>query len=255
MTPHVIKRIQKFYAAAVTVITILAGLCLMAACLGLYLSGDEPFSRETVGAAFSSIALVEYLCLGVVILGFLLELVLPKQKRSVQVLRQHKRILSRLYGTKDLQQASPHTARQIARLQSYERIWQAVTIATLSVGILAFMVYLLRADRFILEDINGCVLRATAALLICMSVPFACAITGHYRRIHIMERQIAHLKALPARSDALTPHTKAAAPLLLPRLVFLTAAIVLLVYGFFTGGTADVLVKAINICTECVGLG
>ena len=255
MTPHVIKLIQKFYAAAVTVITILAGICLMVACLGIYLSGDEPYSREAVSAAFSSIALVEYLCLGVVILGFLLELILPKQKRSVQVLLCHKRILSRLYGTKDLQQAPPHTAQQIRQLQSYERFWQAVTIATLGAGILAFMVYLLRADQFHLEDINGCVLRATAVLLICMSVPFACAITGHYRRVHIMKRQITLLKTLPARTDPLTPHAKAAAPLLLPRLVFLTAAIVLLLYGFFTGGTADVLVKAINICTECVGLG
>ena len=31
--------------------------------------------------------------------------------------------------------------------------------------------------------------------------------------------------------------------------------LVILVYGFFAGGTADVLTKAVNICTECVGLG
>ena len=32
-------------------------------------------------------------------------------------------------------------------------------------------------------------------------------------------------------------------------------AVAVLVYGFCTGGTADVLTKAKNICTECVGLG
>ena len=32
-------------------------------------------------------------------------------------------------------------------------------------------------------------------------------------------------------------------------------AVALLVYGFISGGTADVLTKAKNICTECVGLG
>ena len=255
MAPNTIKRIQKLYAAAVTVITILAGLCLMAACLGIYLSGDKPFSREAVGAAFSTIAIVEYLCLGVVILGFVLEWLLPKQDRSVRVLRQHKRILSRLYATKDLQQGSSLTVRHITQLQSYERIWQAVTIISLGAGILAFVVYLLSEDRFLLDDINGCVIRATVALLICMSVPFACATIGHYQRIDLMEQQIVLLKELPALADPHTPPAKATPSLLLPRLVFLAAAIALLVYGFFTGGTADVLVKAINICTECVGLG
>lgn len=39
------------------------------------------------------------------------------------------------------------------------------------------------------------------------------------------------------------------------RLVILSSAIVILIFGFVTGGYADVLTKAINICTECIGLG
>lgn len=39
------------------------------------------------------------------------------------------------------------------------------------------------------------------------------------------------------------------------RLVILSTAIVILIFGFITGGYADVLTKAINICTECIGLG
>ncbi len=35
----------------------------------------------------------------------------------------------------------------------------------------------------------------------------------------------------------------------------LALALALLLFGFFTGGTVDVLTKAVNICTECVGLG
>ena len=38
-------------------------------------------------------------------------------------------------------------------------------------------------------------------------------------------------------------------------LVILVLAVGLLILGYCTGGTADVLTKAINICTECVGLG
>ncbi|MBQ7330725.1 MAG: thioredoxin [Oscillospiraceae bacterium] len=39
------------------------------------------------------------------------------------------------------------------------------------------------------------------------------------------------------------------------RVALLVIGIGVLMYGFLSGGTADVLTKAINICTECVGLG
>jgi len=35
----------------------------------------------------------------------------------------------------------------------------------------------------------------------------------------------------------------------------LIVAVGLMILGIATGGLADVLAKAINICTECIGLG
>ena len=39
------------------------------------------------------------------------------------------------------------------------------------------------------------------------------------------------------------------------RLVLLGAAVALVALGVTNGGAHDVLVKAVNICTECIGLG
>jgi len=39
------------------------------------------------------------------------------------------------------------------------------------------------------------------------------------------------------------------------RTVVIIAAVILIIAGILNGGALDVLVKAINICTECVGLG
>ena len=39
------------------------------------------------------------------------------------------------------------------------------------------------------------------------------------------------------------------------RVSLLTLSVLLIVVGIFNGGAADVLQKAINICTECIGLG
>jgi len=39
------------------------------------------------------------------------------------------------------------------------------------------------------------------------------------------------------------------------RIAILTVAVLLVTLGLLNGGMHDVLVKAINICTECIGLG
>ncbi len=39
------------------------------------------------------------------------------------------------------------------------------------------------------------------------------------------------------------------------RLILAGAAVALVVLGIMNGGARDVLVKAVNICTECIGLG
>ncbi|MBQ9027901.1 MAG: thioredoxin [Lachnospiraceae bacterium] len=39
------------------------------------------------------------------------------------------------------------------------------------------------------------------------------------------------------------------------RRILMAAAILFIVMGIFNGSMKDVLVKAIRICTECVGLG
>ena len=44
-------------------------------------------------------------------------------------------------------------------------------------------------------------------------------------------------------------------PLLVIRIILLLIAVGLISWGVLNGGLYDVLVKAINICTECIGLG
>ena len=61
--------------------------------------------------------------------------------------------------------------------------------------------------------------------------------------------------AAGAEKPTVLPQKKKVCSLLVLRWALLAVGIVLLVYGFFAGGTEDVLTKAVNICTECVGLG
>ena len=48
---------------------------------------------------------------------------------------------------------------------------------------------------------------------------------------------------------------KTSAGLTLLRWIVLVSALLLILFGILNGSMADVLAKAANVCTECIGLG
>ena len=89
-----------------------------------------------------------------------------------------------------------------------------------------------------------------------MAVPFGYGIFSAYFARASIRREIDLLKSAGAnRSPTPAPANKKTNGLLLGRFAILVLAVSILLYGYLAGGTADVLTKAINICTECVGLG
>lgn len=253
MRPH-FHRVHLIYAICVSLSIVVAGVCLMAACLGIYLSGDDPFTRQSVAAAFAPISVPVYLCLCLVVLGFVLELIAPKEQRPAVVGKQRRAILSRLRSQADASQAPRELQQQIFRARQLYRLGHILSWVLMGLGALIFAAYLLSADRFSVEDINASVLRCTVAAAVCFAVPLGWIMANAYWRIRVMDREIACLKQLPKAVPASQPAKKASS-VWIAQLLIVAVAVALIFYGAFTGGAADVLVKAINICTECVGLG
>ncbi|MFR8332857.1 MAG: CD1871A family CXXC motif-containing protein [Oscillospiraceae bacterium] len=69
-----------------------------------------------------------------------------------------------------------------------------------------------------------------------------------------VNREIAALKGHVGRETSEQP-TPRRLPVGLLRAGLYGVAILFIVLGVMNGGLRDVLVKAINICTECIGLG
>ena len=68
MTGERKQKLLQVYRIALSCVIVLAGICLMVACISIYRSGDEPFSREAVAAAFAPISIPVYLCLAMVLM-------------------------------------------------------------------------------------------------------------------------------------------------------------------------------------------
>ena len=252
------QRIHLIYSIVLSVMLVIAGICFITACLGIYHSGDKPFSREAVAAAFSGIAIPVYLCLALVIGGFILDGFMPRQTKRTPPEKQYAAILSRLAEKFDLNACTPALAREILAQQRSRLLHRLITAALLVVGSVVFLCYGMNSANFHQTEITGSMVSAMYLLLPCMAVPFAYAVFAAFHARASVKKEIELVK------QAVTPGTQAvraaAAPergrgLLAVRCVLLCAGIALLIYGFIAGGTNDVLTKAINICTECVGLG
>lgn len=256
MTKDTKSRIGLIYSICLSAVIVFAGICLIAACIGIYRSGDDPFSRASVAAAFSEIASPIYLCLAMVIVGFILELLIPGSIKKNAAPKQYDMILRHLHKKADLSQCSEALSLAILAEQKKRKTHRWITVALLILGSVVFLIYALDGRHFHQTDINGSMRNAIWVLLPCMAVPFGYAVCAAYHAKKSMQREIALLKQI-ARSPLPPPaesEKSGKAPAFL-RYSLLILALAVLVYGFYTGGTVDVLTKAINICTECVGLG
>ena len=116
----------------------------------------------------------------------------------------------------------------------------------------------MNSSNFDSVDITGSMVNAMYVLLPCMFVPFLYGVFSVFYSRSSIKREIALAKdaiAAGAASNVAKEVKDRTAPLLYLRWGLLAVGICLLVYGFWAGGTEDVLTKAVNICTECVGLG
>lgn len=247
------KHIHKIYGIGLSVLLILSGICLMAACVGIYLSGDQPFSRESVAAAFAPIAVPVLAALALVVIGFLLDLFLPKDEEKAAPVAQYSMILHRLQAKADLEQADEATKTAILAQRAYRMRHKVISAVLLAVGSIVFLIYALREGSFHASEINDSIIKATAVLLPCMAIPFYYALFAAVCSRISAQKEIALLKGVPSKAPEAVPQRNSTVNIV--RGILLCAGAALLLYGLFSGGTADVLTKAINICTECVGLG
>ena len=230
---------------------IVSGICLMAACWGIYTSGDRPFSREAVAAAFAPIAVPVLLSVVLLVLSVPLHLLAGSAGKQAARPVPLSMTLHRLEKTREPAQADLETYRTLARRRKKLALSQ-ILWCCLCAG--AFLVYALDSSHFHQSQINDSMKAAMAVLLPCLAAAFAFVLVMGIKIRGIMTRQTELLKAGVKK----TPQESAPAasrPLSIAKGVILVLAIGLVVYGFFAGGTADVLTKAVNICTECVGLG
>lgn len=250
-------KIHKIYSIILSIFIVLSGICLIVSCINIYKSGDEPFSREAVSDAFGPIAIPIYICLILTIIGFVMDFFYKTNEDKAKNTKSYSFILDIFYKKRDILGCDEKLAEDIKAQKSKRKKLTFIRLIVLIICSAIFLIYSLNPDNFHQSNINDSMIKAMYVLLPCLIIGFACTLYTIIAVEKSLQTEIELLKKAPLKKDNednIYDSTSSKLTITI-RYVILVAGIALLLYGFITGGTADVLTKAINICTECIGLG
>ena len=258
MTSNSTKRIHHIYSILLSIVIIIAGICLIVSCINIYNSGKQPFSRESVSDAFSKIAIPVYLCIFMTILGFILELFLPISATKSQNIVSKDMVLMNLQNKKDMSGNDTEITTAINTERKKRKLHSTIRMVVIFVASVIFLIYATNDKNIYQSDINGSMIKAMYVLVPCLLVAFIYSLIVVIINEKSIATEIELLKKLPFKEKTSTEECDTCScdkKLAAIRIAFIIIGIGILIYGFAKGGTRDVLTKAVNICTECIGLG
>lgn len=229
-----------------SIFLVCAGICLIYGVLCIYFIEGE-YSRQIVAETFAKISIPVYIAAGLSAISLFLPLANAKSKAKINP----KFKLELLRRNKDLTALAEENKTLLKKRRNNRRIIQVIEILVVAVSSVAFLIYGLNSNNYT-KDINSSVINAMYVLVPCLLVMFIAAvicesfINKSYKAETDILIKLPSLKAEPLKTDK---------KLLVIRCVVVLAALAMLVFGLATGGFYDVLTKAVNICTECIGLG
>ena len=237
---------------------VFAGICLIAGCLTIYFTGERTYSREIVSEVFSRICIPVYICLILTAISVVWEIIFPMSEIKGKYEKNFIYIYQKLTRKKLLSTGDKETVTYINKERKKRKIHIFIRTGIIVITSLIFLIYATNGNNFDQREVTDSMISAMWVLIPCLALSFGYAVfTAYYCERSIL-RETELLKKLPnaeisQTTKKISSHLPNLAVML--RVAFLAIAVAILVYGFFSGGTADVLAKATKICTECIGLG
>ena len=236
--------------------TLLVAALLINQCADIYLLGIAPsnltetgvyihpiYSREIVAESFAKIAWSVWLWL-----ALLIAVLLTRQSACQAPIKPP--VANQLA----LLQMRAETTPEMAQEQKKRKTVFIVCGAVCALCAMRVLLYMADLSHFASRDLEPVMGAMMLHIVPWNALAFLCVMIAEQMIYQSMLSEIDHAKKAPKRQPepAKTQSTKARN---ITRAALYAAAVILLAAGMLNGGMRDVLVKAINICTECIGLG
>lgn len=259
------EKIRRIYAVVLGVLIVAAGIAVICVAADIYYSGKGTgviYTREIVADRLQKLAIPLLFVAAAAIAGAIFPLfktrVKPKAEDAVSKLR------SRMPkgGDEQFDEAK----------KSYDKyanirltVW-ACSLAFAFVTAVIVTIVAFNAANFTGKDITAEMLRLVRVVMPCTAAALAALIAASIVCGVLAKKQLAALKTMIKHGDgSVMPESNfivkaksvwnSDVTLWVVRGVIFVVGVVFIIVGAVNGGARDVLVKAINICQECIGLG
>ena len=251
-------RLRRIFDILLCLTITIAGICLICSCLSIYYSGEHSYSRETVAKTFNYIAIPIYIALFFTISSFIVDFFAHEEAKKHPSKKDYKNVIKLLAAKKDLGNCDDTLTSSIAKEIKLRKKHSLLRTILLCLASVVFLSYALNANNFHQSEINDSMIKAMLVLLPCFAVSFAYSVYVAYSNEKSFQRELDLIKKAPASNNRASDESnanKSEKAVVISKIIILLLSFAVIIYGLVAGGTADVLTKAINICTECIGLG
>ncbi len=260
-------KLRHIYTIIISAFAVAMGIAFICVAADIYYSGKGTgviYTREIAAERLKVLAIPLIVLIGGIICGA----IFPLQK--VTASRKSEDTLKLLSAKTPSDGAGSEYESAEAKYRKLKAARMCVWCAALGLTLastIASLCYLLNAANFA-GEISEEVFKMMRRVLPWIAVMFAGLIAASVTNGILATKQVRELKTMikfgngnaePQREIHALTTAKSIAnndiTLWVVRGVIFVVAVVFIILGIFNGGAQDVLVKAVNICTECIGLG
>lgn len=270
MNEKTCKSVRLSYGIIFGVFTVIVGALFIWQVLWLYFTGTaegfvgNPFTRERVAAALSKIDLFFWLWIALIVVGFVLWEVFPVKQRQRKICPdlQYARLNKRMPQT-----APEGTGGEFAQIAQFKTVVFALKCAAWSLFGIACVygiIYLCIPSNFPNKNVTAEILNMVKHICPCVfaGLLVICG-AGIYEKFAVK----AVLPAVQKVTKGQKPQAGNGAlqtvsgvfdnkwVVLGIRIAVAVIAVAFIIWGALNGSALTVFIKAINICSECIGLG
>lgn len=256
----ILEKIVKYYGIIFSVLTVVVGGLFIWQVLDVYFSRrllEEIFTRQIVIERLNNILIPVIIWIVLAVTGIVLWAFLPQEKFKLK--------LDNVYVLNRLKKRMPSSPKagletEFAFVKKEEKkiryIRLACALYVVAVAIYG-LIYLLIPSNFTeLANATKEVVKMVKYVYPFIAIGFiACVGATVYEGISA-KKQLDAVKKLVAgekgNQEVIKSNEK---PIMIARICLLVLGVAFVIWGILNGGMHDVFVKAINICTECIGLG
>ncbi len=248
------------------------GVLFAVSCYTINKQGVNPFNYDSISAEFAKFDIVVYITLFLVVCGGTLSVLMPLEGSKLKADKNERVICTRLADKVDISEIKQEDADSIKKQRTLRKILTYINIALFALEAVLPLIYLLNPNLYKNESVSNEVLHGILFYCICLlplavyEIAYMYITEYSYRRESAMLKEA--VKTYGAKSgmnevnepsvidktrNFLTENNK---PIVLGvRIAVIGAASLFIILGAVGGGMNDVLIKAINICKECIGIG